>query len=149
MTPVLAAGQIPPSIRPLIFPEGNQKRVLGVIDERIALSRASAEWLAASCDETVRFDGDVTKVWEDRIRKFWEGADGVLVGFSEPDAQFCLTMLARDVGYRLVHDTAMESGRIPTLPDFKAGRSLELSKLPNRNSRDARFWVIARKDWQS
>ena len=119
--------------------------VLGIVDKRVPDSAQALRRAARAVSEHLYFDGDVTKIWQDRLRHLWKRSDTLLVGITQPDALFPLTTLARDAGYRLVHDVGLHLAGFPDLRDHTLWRSLELSQLPAASEREPRFWIIVHR----
>lgn len=122
---------------------GQPPRLLAIVDDRVPEASGLAVAAGFAATDIARTSGDVTALWQNRLRGHWKMDGAALVGFTRSDALFCLTMLARDHGHRLVHDSPLESGRMPHMPKAWPTRSLELSALPHASQSDARFWIIA------
>jgi hypothetical protein len=53
------------------------------------------------------FDGDLTKLWVEKVLPLWNEGPAVIAGMSNPAALFCLEQLARGERHRLVARTAL------------------------------------------
>jgi hypothetical protein len=75
-----------------------------VIDERFAASRAFGAQAARLGAELLPTQGDVTSIWYSDLYFQWKNAQpGAIAGLTTESALFCLDILARDVGMRVVY----------------------------------------------
>ena len=75
-----------------------------VIDERFAASRAFGAQAARLGAGLLPMQGDVTSIWYSDLYHQWKKAQpGAIAGLTTESALFCLDVLARDVGMRVVY----------------------------------------------
>lgn len=74
-----------------------------VFDERFEGPRAFAAGAARRGMATVAIRGDVTRLFFDDLDLRWKQGPVCLAGYTTPASLFCLELLARDRGMRLVH----------------------------------------------
>jgi len=90
---------------------------------------------------------DVTAVWESVLRVAWRDPAAEVIGMTGLDSLFCLDLLARDAGHRLVFVEPVGAELAPSAPTLlrRAGSSYrrqELTMLPHSTTTDLHAWVI-------
>jgi hypothetical protein len=76
-----------------------------IYDDRFAQARAFAR-MASRREWPVRpIRGDVTRLWYEELDPRWKEGPAAIAGFTVPASLFCLDMLARDRGMRLLART--------------------------------------------
>ena len=75
-----------------------------VIDERFAASRAFGAQAVRLGAGLLSMQGDVTSIWYSDLYHQWKKAQpGAIAGLTTDSSLFCLDILARDVGMRVVY----------------------------------------------
>ena len=77
-----------------------------VFDERFEGPRAFAAGAARRGIATVAIRGDVTRLFFDDLDLRWKQGPVRLAGYTTPASLFCLELLARDRGMRVVHSAS-------------------------------------------
>ncbi|NBC37742.1 hypothetical protein GTZ99_14395 [Novosphingobium sp. FSY-8] len=117
-------------------------QMMALVDGRVGDAAGFAALMRRDWIETLRFDGDVTDVWQARLRPYWDGQNRWLMGVSRPDALFCLDILARDAGYRLVHDVPYRADM--AIPAPLPTGLVHPAHLPGADHAP-RFWIITHR----
>lgn len=97
--PAPALGQpLPPSCYKLVF------------DDRFAAARAFASAMAAREVPTAAIRGDVTHLFVNDLDLRWKQGPVVMAGYTTQASLFCLDLLARDRGMRVIHSAPKPRG---------------------------------------
>lgn len=115
---------------------------LMLFDVRSPLARRAAGLVRAQGGEAVAVEGDVTRVWQDRLRFFWAGG-GDLFGVTTHDALFCLDHVGRDAGQRLAWSRRLVRADTPFLTGTRREHD---DGLPMHGAADGLFvWLMVPK----
>lgn len=119
--------------------------VMAVADSRLPGATNFAAKMQVGGVGVALFTGDVTGVWRDRLRTFWAKGRGTVLGLTQADTLFWLSLMAADHGHRLVYDIDLATGDDPVLPHPFPSRPVELKNLPCRGASVTRFWAITHR----
>ncbi len=88
-------------------PDPSRPVELFVFDRRFADARAAAARRSAKGVEAAAFDGDLTRLWYERLDLRWRKSPMTLAGVTTAGGLFVLETLAADRGMRVIERTAL------------------------------------------
>jgi hypothetical protein len=119
---VIVAPSLPLSASPL-------HAELAIVDHRFAEARAFGRRMQERGVALAGFDGDITRIWLDRLYPLWHSASPPAVaGLTTQQVLFCLEQLAWDHWLRVTQRedygtcTALAGGRCEPLVSWSIGR---------------------------
>jgi hypothetical protein len=114
---------------PLPLSAGPLPAKLAVVDHRFAEARAFGRRMRQRGVAVVDFDGDITRVWLERLYPLWHSASPpVIAGLTTRQVLFCLEQLAWDRWLRVTQEkdygpcTALTGGRSERLVSWSIGQ---------------------------
>ena len=115
-----------------------------VFDQRYPKARAFAEKARQAGLKCTAIRGDITDLYFRDLALRWSRGPSAIAGLSTIASLFCLEMLARDRGMRLVYLTdVLDSQPVPDIPSDVAHRKPAAISIVGEESERLIMWVIA------
>ena len=137
------------SLLPLLprraYAAGASKGVDTVIfDQRFPKARDFAQQVAQAGLNPVAIQGDITDLYFHDLASRWNHGPTTMVGLSTKASLFCLEMLARDRGMRLVYAADVPDAEpVPDIPFHTADRKSTTFSIIGEDPEELVVWVIA------
>ncbi len=117
-----------------------------VFDQRYPRARAFAERAREAGLQCAAIQGDITDLYFRDLALRWNRGPSTIAGLSTISSLFCLEMLARDRGMRLVYFAdVLDSHPVPDIPFDVADRQPVAISIVGEDSERLVVWVIARR----
>lgn len=117
---------------------------LVVFDQRYPRARVFAERAREAKLPCAAIQGDITDLYFRDLALRWNRGPSTVAGFSTIASLFCLEMLARDRGMRLVYlADVLDSQPVPDIPSDVAHRKPTAISIVGEESERLIMWVMA------
>jgi hypothetical protein len=117
---------------------------LFVFDQRFPQARDFAQQAREARLDCVAIEGDITHLYFHDLSLRWNRGPTTIAGLSTKASLFCLEMLARDRGMRLVYfKGVLDSEPVPDIPLGIADRNSAAFSIIGEDPEELAVWVIA------
>lgn len=115
-----------------------------IFDQRFPKARDFAQQAGHAGLNCVAIQGDITDLYFHDLASRWNRGPTTIVGLSTKASLFCLEMLARDRGMRLIYFAdVLDSEPVPDIPFDMADRKSAAFSIIGEEPEGLAVWVIA------